>query len=668
MASPLSPPSQSPYSKEAAAAAAAAFDPAAAAAAAAAAKSVDWDRPPEEELPSYRDAAMNAWAKAKEVGAGKFTPGGLGSEETAQPGAAGGESHERLRAPIGTAHDASSQPKKEAVPPPVRSVVTFCANASMAIATGVRATPGLQGALFYQNRSYCFASGFRDAKRGMDSDDKGNFLRIKDPIGVHHLTTVFFGHLVWMLHREGHIDMFAPLSTMLPELGADRKFDGLFARDILAHSAAMDDREILAKVFDISSPRSGANYFATVTEPINRALAPPGIADPLPSRAPGSEMEAPPRFGSCGSAPAGGADATTEVSAAKMGMAMRQRLVARIGDAAPRLGRMFKPTQRSARPSHFALALLAAAVERKMGGEPMEELFRQRVTEPLGIMSIGFGIPQIIYRSSMFWQPSGLPHAHFSLDEHIKPGDTRHSASPVFNASLNLFGNPEDVARLLCDVFTSVREAVEKLPQTTPTGSTAVELGWTFVPHKRKFVCKEQWWSRRRSPVEYAPYSAAAVFDDVKGAGAYCAANCGNTRAMVTANIAAQLISQVFIRQCIDTGMDLQATSEIGRENEPQPPPAARKPPAAAARSAAAPGTVSETKEGKSWTSPVPAAPMADVAKKYAKLSKDEQVAEMQRMSEEQRASEEKESRSLFSRATNFFKTGQIFTSEHKKF
>lgn len=603
----------------------------------------DWHRPPEEgELPPYREAALNAWEKAKEAGAGKFRPGGLDDDP-----------QDRLRAPLDTQQQQREAEKQEPVPPPVRSVLTFGANATMAMSSSIKASPGVQGGLFYKNRSFCFSAGFRDGVRGMDEDDKGNYLKMKDPLGMQRLSIVFFGHLIWKMHQEGHMDMFAPICTIIPEL-SDRKFDGLFPRDILNFLNGMDDAVIL-KAFGINNP-SFDNYHETVTLPLNKLLTPKPTIDPLPSRPRGSENLPPPKFGACGAAPV---DADTEVTAIKMGYLMRKNLVDKMVDVAPKLPKMFK--RRHPKPSHFAISLLCAALERKMG-EPMEEIFRKQITEPLGIMSVGFGIPSILYRSSMFWQPTGLPHTHLAMKQHIPPGDARHSASPVFNPSLNLFGNPEDTAKLLCDCFGSARQAVEKLPRSAMTGQTYHELGWLYVPHKRRFFCKTQWsnLASRKSPVEFTPYGASAMYDDNKDAGAFCVTNCGSRRAQFVANFGPQLIAHLFIRQCIDTGMDLQPTDETGHivEDEKKKLVGTKE------------TKISYTKEGKEYRAS-PAAESASASFKNTtnmKLTKEEQIAEMKRLSEEAKAASDQHTSSWFGRAQSFFKSGSMNSDGFKRF
>lgn len=641
----------------------------------------DMHKPPED-LPPYREAAMNAWEKAKEAGAGKFTPGGLG-DDTA--------SDARLRAPL----DTEQQKQQEPVPPPVRSVLTFGANTSMFIARSIRSSPGVQGGLFYRRRSFCYSAGYRDGHRGMHEDDKGNYLRLKDPLGLRTLTTVFFGHLVWMLHKEGHVDMFEPISASLPELREHRTFDALFPRDILGLSVGMDDATVLSALYKNNpltkdqkwahggmSTSNNKAYHNSITLPLNTLFSPSGVSDPQPSRPEGSEMLPPPRLGQCGT---GGADASPSSltpNSVNMGFLMRQRLVAGVAAAAPLLPRSMPKIQnpRYRRPSHFAFALLAASIERKMNGTPIEELFRTKVTEPLGVISVGFGIPQILYRSSMFWQPTGLPCTHYTLQEQIRPGDARHAASPIFNASLNAFGNPEDVAKVLVDVLVSAKEAIEKMPQSGYPGARWHELGWAYEAHNKRFVHLNQWgFTRRRSPVEYTPYAASASYDHDVDAGSFCVANCGNRKSMLVTNLGAQMVSKLFIKQCIETGMELEPTDEAGRSvSKP-------KMPGAAAAAAAAeyddggvkkwesdlrptPGFAQKQQEGKSSSKKKDSAATTKAPAETLPLSKEAQMEFMRKQEEEQKKAIDEETNSFLNRASKFFKSGRVNTDGHKRF
>ena len=169
------------------------------------------------------------------------------------------------------------------------------------------------------------------------------------------------------------------------------------------------------------------------------------------------------------------------------------------------------------------------------------------------------------------------------------------------------------------------------------------------------------------------------MYDDIKDAGSFCVTNCGSPRAQMVANFGPQVISHLFIKQCIDTGMDLQPTDETGHvvQKQPQEQSSSSTATATTDKSKNSSSTSNEatntnthnveyTEEGKKYSAATTLASSA--AATNMKLTKEEQMAEMKRLSEEQKEAADKETNSLFGRAQSFFKSGQINADGFKRF
>lgn len=89
------------------------------------------------------------------------------------------------------------------MPPVIRSVLELTHSFMSSQSQKLRMCPGYQGGLFYRGKPYCFACGYRDGTRGLDMDDKGNHLRLKDPCVVGSLSIPITAMLVGQLHDEG---------------------------------------------------------------------------------------------------------------------------------------------------------------------------------------------------------------------------------------------------------------------------------------------------------------------------------------------------------------------------------------------------------------------------------------------------------------------------------
>lgn len=449
-------------------------------------------------LPSFEEAAKQAYAKAKAAGAGQFEPGSIKDTQRTVDAATGqGQLSEQKGLPI---------------PPVVRSVLSFSGQAAMITSRAVgRASPGYVGGLLYQGRSFSYAAGFRDGSRGFDNEDKGNHLRLRDPMGLHTLTIPITALLAWRLHKAGSFDLLKPMTEHIPEL--PRQFDSLTPRDILSHRVALSDEGIFksvgARMPSSWDTKAAFKFYDNVWKPVGEAFK------------------------------------------GKTAAESRQALLTHVvkhHETLPRIRR--SPTLRG-RISHSAIALLAVALERS-GNDTFENLIEQNVFRVIETPSAGFGAPKLINRSHIFYQPGGLPAGHWTSKVSVPPEDVRNAAPPVFNSSLNMFANAEEFAKMAIVFFEAAINATQEL--TPPTSSAGYhELGIWHNPIKKNFVVKPDPWMSDC----VTTFSGAAEYNVDKDVGAFAISNCGNRRARFVNNFSTVVTSRLFTKQVVDTGMNI---------------------------------------------------------------------------------------------------------------
>lgn len=435
--------------------------------------------------------------------------------------------------------------EKKSVPPVIRSILEFGAQTSMVLAKAMRAAPGIQGGLFYKGKPYCYSAGFRDLSRGMDTDDKGNFLRIRDPMGYGSLTIpVVTGSIVWKLHKEGKFDIDTPLPEFIPELPV--AYEVLTARDILAFTCGLRDDAVFRSL-GISLPsrfcwNASTQWQSNVYRKLEEQFLVPefregSVTAPSPSVQDAERQQI---------------RATT----------MRAALVKHVASHKAEIGSLRRLQITHARPSHCALALLAAAIERKCKA-PFEQLVQKQLFEGLDVPTLGLGVPAIIHRSSVFYQLTGMPSGHLTLNNVAPPGDVRNAAPPLFNSSLNLFGSPEDFSKLLVSTFDKVKLAVKEL--RPPIGIAPYhELGVRVNRRtKRAGMMQEV-----RGDSAATPFVAAANYSFEHDCGAFAVVHCGTRRARALVNVASPTVSQLFTKQVLDTGMPIDGKEEDGPDQK----------------------------------------------------------------------------------------------------
>lgn len=141
--------------------------------------------------------------------------------------------------------------KAEDVPPVVRSVLELSHMLMVVQSQWLRCCPGYQGGLFYKGRPFCVACGYRDGTRSMDMEDKGNHMKLKDPLIYGPLSTPVTAMFFCQLHADGILPLDQPIVSWIPELEAAGAVQGelwlkdLTPRAILSGTIALKDQRIL---------------------------------------------------------------------------------------------------------------------------------------------------------------------------------------------------------------------------------------------------------------------------------------------------------------------------------------------------------------------------------------------------------------------------------------
>ena len=336
-------------------------------------------------------------------------------------------------------------------PSQMRSVVDFTSKISQMINQLGKSASGGQGALVIGGKPMCFSYGFRDMSRGYDKDDKGNVMRLYDPLGLGSLSLCVTATAAWHMHVEGLWNLNEPIRNHLPELPecfGDDKHNGVTIRDIFAgrFGAGLQWDAAVLESLGVNPPRQRK------MPPWNKFVHPADLAS---------------QHDKCFK------PLVAALGGSLIGSAQREALVShlstKVGASAARaaLTSLKRQPLKTAQHSHFAVALAAAALERTMSkhhGKITD--FETSVTEGLfkhkNAASMGFGVPTKI-RSHTFYEPHGVPSGHFGEKLVFPPGDPRNAAPALFNASLNMFGKSEDVSKILTSSFDAVNEATTGL-------------------------------------------------------------------------------------------------------------------------------------------------------------------------------------------------------------
>lgn len=431
------------------------------------------------------------------------------------------------------------QGMQDDIPPVVRSVLELAHLMMSGHSQKLHASPGYQGGLFYGGSPFCFASGYRDGTRPRDMDDKGNHMKLKDPLTYGVLSLPVTAGYLCELHGKGVFDLQAPLVRYLPEL--ENKLDScVTARSVLAFDTVVDDSQVLR---DAGArwlrPHFAWNVCAATQQfvygPINRFFA-------------------------------GGSSAALTGQQQRENYVQYLRSSPRVAVVRPRPHRLCGRRN----VSHFSVALLIAAVERQLRGTSFEASIRQTVFEPAQSHGAGYG-PPALWRdpNEMFYQPRGLALQHQGFLRPVGAGEVDNCGPPLLNASLNLYAPVEDYGKLLLLSLDAIRHARATLGAAA-SGDTRqfYDFGVEWLGGKGQ----RQWLrlTRRALGIDYVPAAASFRYDCEHDLGCFGVANCGTRGACVLANTLSRMIQHLFVKHVISKGVDVLRGPDLDNPNQEQ--------------------------------------------------------------------------------------------------
>ncbi|KPI86565.1 hypothetical protein ABL78_4388 [Leptomonas seymouri] len=425
------------------------------------------------------------------------------------------------------------------VPPVIRSVLELSHLTMSGHSQWLRASPGYQGGLFHKGKPFCFSSGYRDALRPMDVEDKGNHMKLKDPLVYGVLSLPVTAAYLCDLHGRGVFDLQRPITDYLPELQG-KLSEEVTARSILSFTHGVEDASLLkdAGVHPWRSFCSASICAATqksIYEPINRFLA-------------------------------GGVGASTAVPLIT-GQQQRANLVQYIRST-HRITRSFRRSLRRARVSHSSVALLLAAVETQLKGRSFEDEIRTGFFEKAQSYGTGYGVPTLWKNpNELFYQPSGQALQHVRFKQPVPVGSLLNCGPAVFNGSLNLYAPCEDYGKLLLLSLDTIMDAREILGTPADTGGSAYyDFGVRYIPPKKELRLTASVFST----LDAVPAAASFRYSCEHDLGCFGIASCGTRGARVFANNLSRMIQHLFLKHVLAKGIDPQ--KQVDLDNPTQQP------------------------------------------------------------------------------------------------
>ncbi|RHW68372.1 Beta-lactamase [Trypanosoma brucei equiperdum] len=422
-------------------------------------------------------------------------------------------------------------------PPVVRSVLELAHLMMSGHSQKLRAAPGYQGGLFYSGSPFCFASGYRDGTRPRDMDEKGNHMKLKDPLTYGVLSLPITAAYLCELHGTGVFDLHQPLRHYLPEL--EQKLDAeVTARSILSFRTVLNEQQIMKDAgVDRVRPHVTRNICAAtqryVYMPINCFFA-------------------------------GGS------SAALSGQEQRENFVQYLRSS-PSCTFKKVTTHRAYRcgVSHFSVALLVAAVERQLGGISFEASIRKVVFEPAQSHGAGYGPPKL-WRdpNEIFYQPSGLALQHQGFVKPLAAGSLDNCGPPLLNSSLNLHAPVEDYGKLLLLSLDAIRHARKELGEFD-SNSGAIpsyphyDFGVEWLDTGRRLQL-----TRRVLGIDYIPTASSFRYNCEHDLGCFGICNCGTRDACLLGNTISRVIQHLFVKHIIEKGVNPMKGPNLDNPNE----------------------------------------------------------------------------------------------------
>lgn len=470
------------------------------------------------------------------------------------------------------------------MPPVIRSVLELTHSFMSSQSQKLRMCPGYQGGLFYKGKPYCFACGYRDGTRGLDMDDKGNHLRLKDPCVVGTLSIPITAMLVGQLHDEGRMKMDQPVLELLPDFHDALSGPALDAyrlltpRSILDFKTQLDERTIY-KHAGVHIPRItwGWNpakvYHEAVTAKIDDFF---GIDIPGRPKAStkkdskGSALSAATLAAvkrASGNSAQSTVDMTSPAVAAQYRRTYIQYLTSLRGSIAvsqvPRpalgLGRAHVP--------HFTFALLTAAIDKALEKKPLvepalpasatifEEAMHERLFKNMQALSAGYGPPKP-WRdpTSIFYTPTGQTAGHLTFGTPVQLGDPTNAGSPLFNSSMNLYAPIEEFASLM---MTSI-DMTHKTHANGKPSHAEIRNGLYYEPSMDTYLGLV----KPFSGMDLLPFAASMRYMPAHDLGTFCVVNSGMRRSRWFTRTGSKATETIFLNNIIKKGVVVETTTE----------------------------------------------------------------------------------------------------------
>lgn len=478
------------------------------------------------------------------------------------------------------------------MPPIIRSVLELSHLMMSGHSQWLRGTPGYQGGLFHLGSPYCFASGYRDACRPCEVEERGNHMKLKDPLVYGLLSLPITAAYLCELHGKGIFDLTKPLNLYLPEISPEKIPSHVTGRSILSFRDALDDaglvKEITGSRLSLWYPRfawnrckSAHNYLCGPLEKYFCHSSP--------------SMKGVERENECG------------IKMKSLGATQRRHLYYFLCASKSPASFFHRYSPRRSRPSHFSIALLLHAVETQLQRASAQSLnttaasliadsstvnqkeeigfedsIRKIFFERAESHGAGYGVPAI-WRNpqDLFYQPTGLALQHSGFARPIPSGDPANCAPSIFNGSLNLYAPSEDFGKLLVLSLDTIREARRILDSKKTNDSLAskgksfeaphYDFGVVVNPKKDELQLSSPIW--RSSLESMIPASSSFRYSCKADLGCFGIASCGSRSARLFANHLSRLIQHLYLKHAPSTLENGNILSSAPQPIDPSHPP-----------------------------------------------------------------------------------------------
>lgn len=438
------------------------------------------------------------------------------------------------------------------MPPVIRSVLELSHLLISGHSHWLRAAPGFQGGLFHQGSPYCFAGGYRDNDRPRELEERGNHMKLKDPLVYGALTLPITAAYLCELHGREIIDLTKPLLHYLPEM------EGILPptvtpRSVLAFTDVLDERRLVAQMcgsrFAVARTRTAWNACGAAQRRLFR---------PIEQFLQGGNPSA--------------------SSSILTGAQQRQNFFLHLCCTPQRSAskvQFLRVSPHKARPSHFTMALLLHAVDRQLQQAPAsadvkscyEDSIRHIFFERAESHGAGFGAPKL-WRSpqELFYQPTGLARLHSGFRRPITSGAPENCSPAIFNGSMNLYAPSEDYGKLLMLSLDTIRDAqrlLGPLEGTEDTKRPYSDFGIRVVPKKKEL---QQVPALLRGSLDWVPSCASFRYQYEYDLGCFGTASCGSRSARLFAMNLTRLIQHLYVKYALNS-------SDAGTRIDPSHPP-----------------------------------------------------------------------------------------------